>query len=241
MLKTTLKVDCFGMSDIGHVRENNEDAWKAIPKIGLFLVADGVGGQAGGEIAAQEAVHYLGESLPDLEKGEMTLAIQRANKWVFQKGREDPALRGMGTTICCLYFNDEEAVLGHVGDSRIYLLREGTLEQLTEDHSFFGELMSLDIMKPEEANHFPYKHILTKALGTKSTIEPTVTTLPVKENDIFLLCTDGLTNYVTDAEIREILIGEETLERGGYLLVDLAKKHGGGDNVTVLLVKIIRS
>ncbi|NGX54838.1 MAG: Serine/threonine phosphatase stp [Chlamydiae bacterium] len=241
MLKTTLKVDCFGMSDIGHVRENNEDAWKAIPKMGLFMVADGVGGQVGGQVASQEAVSYLGESFHDLEKGEMARTIQKTNAWIYQKGQGDPTLRGMGTTICCLYFKNEEAVLGHVGDSRIYLLREGALKQLTKDHSLFGELMSLDIMKPEEAKHFPYKHVLTKALGTKSTVEPSITTLPVEENDLFLLCTDGLTNYVSDQEIRGILVGEETLERGGYLLVDLAKKHGGGDNITVLLVKISRS
>lgn len=245
---TTYQVDSFGMSDIGLVRDHNEDVWAAYPDSGLFLLADGMGGHAAGEIAAQDSVQYFYELVkqwhptkqtsPDEAVSFFRESFQKVNASIYQKGQTDHSLSGMGTTLCILYFLRMHAIIAHVGDSRIYRLRAGVLEQLTEDHSLVSELISIGAMKPDDAESFPYKHILTRAIGTHTSVEPTVNYLNLQLSDSFLLCSDGLTNYVTDSEIEMILKTEGSLQEHASALINLANEHGGGDNITVVLVQV---
>lgn len=244
----TSQIACAGISDIGLVRDHNEDVWAAYPEYGLFVLADGMGGHAAGEIAADESVSYLHELVkkwhpskhtsPDDAIAFFREALIKVNTAIYQKGQQEPSLSGMGTTICALYFLDMHAILAHVGDSRIYRLRDRTLEQLTEDHSLVSELVSLGAMKENESESFPYKHILTRAIGTNSVVEPTVNYLSVYPEDRYLLCSDGLTNYVRDNELEAILNQDLSLDKQAQKLVALANEHGGGDNITLVLVKV---
>lgn len=248
MRGTMFQIHCFGISDIGLVREHNEDVWVAHPEEGLFILADGMGGHAAGEVAAKESVDYLYDlfqkSKTSNEKSVEEVcklfkdALQEVNTAVYKEGKADKNLEGMGTTICVLYLHHSEAILVHVGDSRIYRLRHQTLKQLTEDHSLVSELIAVGAVKSEEANTFPYKHILTRAIGTQPKVEPTVSSVTIESNDLFMLCSDGLTNYVKDHEIQEILSTSHSLEEKGKQLVHLANEHGGGDNITLILITL---
>jgi PPM family protein phosphatase len=246
VLHKTFQLESFGITDIGLVREHNEDVWAAYPDEKLFILADGMGGHYGGEIAAKEAIGHLftlvkkahlseGTSLEEV-KAFFKEAFFKVNAWIYEKGESREELKGMGTTLCSLFFHHHVAILAHVGDSRIYRLRERKLEQLTEDHSLVAELVSLGAMKPDQAETFPYKHILTKAIGTHQRVEPTIKSIEVAPHDVFMLCSDGMTNYATHRQIEEILTTEETLSSKGGALVDLALRQGGGDNITLILV-----
>ncbi|MCC5832996.1 MAG: Stp1/IreP family PP2C-type Ser/Thr phosphatase [Chlamydiales bacterium] len=248
MIQPTSLLDFAGISDIGLIRDHNEDVWAAYPERGLFLLADGMGGHAAGEVAASESVSYLHELVkkwhptkqtsPDEAVSFFRDALAKVNTSIYQKGEQEPSLSGMGTTICALYIHQMHAILAHVGDSRIYRLRDGILEQLTEDHSLVSELVSLGAMKAEEGETFAYKHILTRAIGTHPTVEPSVNYLKINPQDCYLLCSDGLTNYVSDPEIETLLSNTTTLAERAQALVDLANENGGGDNITLILVKI---
>lgn len=248
MVKGIFQLEAFGLSDVGLVREHNEDVWASFPGIGLFVLADGMGGHAAGEVAARSAVDLLHELViqwnppTTLNREEATsffrVAFGTINDLILKRGQNSDALKGMGTTLNALYFLNHEAVISHVGDSRVYLLRQEKLKQLTEDHSLVSELLALGAMQPEDAKTFPYKHILTRAMGTHPSVEPTICSIPVKPNDLFLLCSDGLTNYVTDNEIAFILQENNELSQKGRRLIELSNKHGGGDNITLILVDV---
>lgn len=248
VFQPTSQIDCAGISDIGLIRDHNEDVWAAYPECGLFVLADGMGGHAAGEIAADESVSYLHELVVKWHPTRQTSpdeaivffrdALMKVNSAIYQKGQQEPSLSGMGTTICALYLFQMFAIVAHVGDSRIYRLRKGVLEQLTEDHSLVSELVSLGAMKADESETFPYKHILTRAIGTHPTVDPTVNYLKINPHDLYLLCSDGLTNYVNDSQIEAILNQDIPLADHAQSLVDLANEHGGGDNITLVLVKI---
>lgn len=246
MLKATYPFDYYGISDIGLVRDHNEDVWAAHPQMGVFALADGMGGHSAGEVAAKEAVDYVSQLIkkwkpteePTAEQMEAFLydALIETNQWIYQKAASDEALNGMGTTLCVLFILGKVAVLGHVGDSRIYRIRNTRLTQMTEDHSLVSEMQALGVMDHEEGRSFPYKHILTRAIGSHPMVEPTVSSISIQQRDLFFLCSDGLTNFVKDEEIKEILLKNISLEKKGKELVDLANEHGGGDNVTCILV-----
>jgi PPM family protein phosphatase len=246
VLNKTFQLESFGITDIGLVREHNEDVWAAYPDEKLFILADGMGGHYGGEIASKEAIEqlfilfkkeHLSErtSLEEV-KAFFKKAFFKVNTWIYEKGEGSEELKGMGTTLCSLFFHRHAAILAHVGDSRIYRLRSGKLQQLTEDHSLVAELVSLGAMKPEQAEDFPYKHILTKAIGTHPKVEPTITSVEVEPHDVFMLCSDGMTNYANHGQMEEILKTDETLTSKGTGLVALALREGGGDNITLILV-----
>lgn len=248
MLNTTFEINYFGISDIGLVREHNEDVWLACPEKGLFLLADGMGGHSAGEIAAKEAVDRLLELFvkwgpsrsvdPDFAETFFYDAFMKVNAQIYGQGQTDHSLHGMGTTLCALYFIQSHVIVAHVGDSRIYRYRKPLLNQLTEDHSLASELLALGTMKSRDVEKFPYKHILTRAIGTHPSVEPAVNSIEIESKDLFLLCSDGLTNYVTDKEIGTILNQPLSLKERGRQLVDLAKEHGGGDNITLVLAQI---
>lgn len=245
------RVAAFGISDIGLVRHNNEDYWAAIPEINFYVLADGMGGHRAGEVAAQEAVKSLcsivKKSLMKPEAKELSLeevqgiigmAIEHCNAVVYQMGRSDYALRGMGTTLCCLLFHPTGLICGHVGDSRIYRLRSRTLEQITRDHSLLFDLVETGQLDERQASEFMYKNIITKAVGTESFLEPSVHIQDLQQGDIYLMCTDGLSDMLSAKDIEIALNMNSSLEETGHRLVNTANARGGYDNVTVVLTKV---
>lgn len=239
----------FGMSDVGLVRTNNEDVFLSLKDHAFFAIADGMGGHKAGEVAAKEAVRFVGASIEELfvssERNwnifDLTafnkLCIENANSWVHHLGRKKKHCKGMGTTICTLLFHERSLIYGHVGDSRIYRFREGFLEQLTEDHSLTNQMIARGQIQKDSTETLQYKNVLTRALGTQSEVEAEIHIAPVNPHDIYLMCSDGLTDQVSDDEIARILSKHEDIKKGTAALIDRAKEVGGHDNVTVVLVK----
>lgn len=244
-------VAVFGLSDVGLVRQKNEDVWAEIPQWGLYLLADGMGGHRAGEVAAKETVatlaDLLGKMLCSLPDGATDLfatgscirqAIEQVNRTIYELSKTEHCLKGMGTTLCCLKIHEEGLIYAHVGDSRIYRMRSGDLEQLTEDHSLLRELISAGQIREQNAGDFLYKNIITKAIGTEPIVEPSVAMRDLEPNDLFLLCSDGLSDLLQKEVIEEILQNTEDLTRSASKLVEAAKACGGYDNITVVLIKV---
>lgn len=244
------KVVAAGLSDIGLVRENNEDVWAEIPEKHLYILADGMGGHLAGEVAAREAVDALialikGDVGAQMEKVSLeearhllTACINEVNAHVYRKGRRDPSLRGMGTTLCCLYFHPKGLLYGHVGDSRIYRMRGEKLSQLTKDHSLLRELVDLGELSERQAEEFVYKNIITKAIGTEPSVEPSVQKCEIVDGDLYLMCSDGLSDLLSRIEIEAILKANTSIKKATQELVAVAKEKGGHDNITVVIAKI---
>lgn len=250
MPTTQFKIQACDLSDVGLVRQNNEDLCSQLPSHRFFLLADGMGGHQAGEVAAREAIMTLnllvrkwhedvsakkdvGSSLDFIR-----YALEQANRIVFEMSHTDPSLKGMGTTICLLYFLDNRVIYAHVGDSRIYRFQNKKLEQITKDHSLLRELIDLGQVNEEEANHFMYKNIITKAIGTESDVEPTVKFDNLADRDLFLMCSDGLSDMVSSLEIEEIINKNPDIQRAAKALISAAKKKGGHDNISVLLAQV---
>ncbi|NGX50259.1 MAG: Serine/threonine phosphatase stp [Chlamydiae bacterium] len=244
------KLSSCGISDVGLVRGNNEDALRMVEEHGLFVLADGMGGHKAGEIAAKEAVGFVCTSIKErfmmsdenLNIFELSsfsrLCIENANSWVHHLGQKRVACKGMGTTLCTLLFHEHSIIYGHVGDSRIYRYRKGVLKQLTEDHSLKNQLIAQGQVVEGDAIKYPYKNVLTRAIGTQSEVEAEIHIAPVTPDDIYLMCTDGLTDQVRDDEIGNILSHSPDLSSASSSLVKRANEEGGQDNVTVLMVKV---
>jgi protein phosphatase len=227
------------MTDPGRRRHRNEDHFVCEPP--LFAVADGMGGAQAGEVASGLAAAVLEEADGD-ERGEerVTSLIQEANRRVFQRSSEDLAASGMGTTMTVALVDMSEAsiAVGHVGDSRAYRVRNGELEQLTEDHSLVGELMRSGKLSPEEAESHPQRSVITRALGTEPDVDVDAFTVPVAAGDVYLLCSDGLSSMIPDREILAVLSGADDLDEAAAALIDAANEGGGEDNITVVLFEI---
>lgn len=244
------KVMSVGLSDRGLVRENNEDVWGEVPDVRFYALADGMGGHRAGEVAAKEAVatlcnfikKYVGKKkeLP-LEEARMAIrhAIEEANSVVFKMGSSEEQLMGMGTTLCCVLFIDKKVLYAHVGDSRIYRLRNKKLELLTNDHSLLRELIDLGQLGQYQIAEFLYKNILTRAIGTEPSVDPTINSADVMEGDLYLMCTDGLSDLLFREEIESILNKAKTTKEAVSQLVINAKEKGGYDNITAVLMKVI--
>lgn len=245
------KVIAYGISDIGLVRQNNEDSWALLPELNFFILADGMGGHRAGEVAATEAVKALSDHFQqtlaiagsqlslDEAYGLIQLSIEHANHDVYQLSRSDLALRGMGTTLCCIYFHPKGVIFAHVGDSRIYRLHNKSLQLLTKDHSLLKELVDLGQVDEQNLGEFLYKNIITKAIGTEKSIEPSIQICDVANQDIFLMCTDGLSDMLSLKEIEIILNETPHIESAAKKLVEQAKGNGGFDNITIVIAKII--
>lgn len=239
----------FGLSDIGLSRPNNEDVWVALKEFGFFALADGMGGHKAGEIAAKEAIDDLATSVqtilssPPQNCPELVIslrsAIEKANRKVYSLGKQAPTLNGMGTTLCCLLWLDDAVIYAHVGDSRIYRLREGRLDQLTRDHSLFAKWLSFGKRAEECETPFPYKNVITRAIGTTKKANPEIAVASVLPGDLFFLCSDGLSDVLTDEEIEKILDRSETLSLAETRLIEKAKIKGSHDNITVLLIQYV--
>jgi len=237
------------VSDTGRRRMRNEDQYVCEPP--LFAVADGMGGAQAGEVASGLAAAVLNEAAPDgdagffaqaAERGEERVAslIQEANRRVFQRSSEDESTSGMGTTMTVALVDGDRIAFGHVGDSRAYRVRGGELEQLTDDHSLVGELVRSGRLSPEEAESHPQRSVITRALGTEPDVDVDTFTIEAEPDDLYLICSDGLTDMVSPRELQSLLVEHDgDLDATARALVAAANAGGGEDNITVVLFQIV--
>jgi protein phosphatase len=233
-----MDIRAAGRTDIGRKRQNNEDSLLVDDRLGLYVVADGIGGQSGGEVASRMAVESLRDRVKGGEGGSTALVagFQAANNGILTAARATPALESMGTTMTALLVERDTVQVAHVGDSRAYLLRDGQLEQLTDDHGLVAEQVRAGLVTPDQARRSPYRHIITRALGMGTALQVDVRSVQVRRGDLFLLCTDGLTEMVGDEMLAGILSGRRPDEAADQL-VAAANANGGVDNITVVVVR----
>lgn len=228
----------YGATNVGKVRKNNEDAFKISDKENIYLLADGMGGHLGGEFASSMAVQDLEKLLIDVRnKTEIKEAIEEVNRKIYQKSLEDENLSGMGTTLSMVKILEDHLYFANIGDSRIYRLKDGSLTQLTIDDSYVNYLLEVGAITSDQAKDHPKKNVLLKALGTTEDIEVFVQEIQWQEDDLYLLCSDGLTNMLDEEEIQEILSSHEAKEAVD-ILIDRALGRGGKDNITVIVLTI---
>ncbi len=228
---------------VGMRRQANEDRYAIVPGLGLYLVADGMGGHRAGQVASQLAAEAAIRAVEALRCASVSLAerlshaVACANREIFTAAQSKPEFSGMGTTFVGMLFAGERLALAHVGDSRAYLLRHGRLRGLTDDHSIVAELLRRHEISEADALEHPHRHVLTRALGVRSRTEPDLAEMTPLAGDVLILCSDGLTTHVADREIAERVGDEQDLESAANGLVDSANRAGGLDNITVLLVR----
>ncbi|MDC0681806.1 MULTISPECIES: PP2C family protein-serine/threonine phosphatase [Sorangium] len=248
-----LHIEAAGESDVGHQREHNEDSFAVDLDLGLFVVADGIGGAAGGEVASRMAVDIVRSYCKDGE-GEITQptgydeevtplelrlvsSIWRANERIFEVGQRDPLCYGMGTTFAGVYVDGSSACIAHVGDSRVYRYRKHRLERLTEDHSLWNEHLHSGEQLPDDVDPLLARNVVTRALGMGKTVDVATRVERPEAGDLLLICSDGLSGPVSEPEIAELLAQESDLAATARSLIDRANQHGGPDNVTCVLVR----
>ena len=242
-----MEFEMSGVTHQGMVRINNEDTISVLPDLGIAILADGMGGHQAGEVASSMAVEMIKQYYSDGELDtrsdndveHLVEAIELANTAVFELSQERPECAGMGTTIVVCQFVNGRVYAGHVGDSRLYRLRDSELEQITRDHSVVQELVSRGFMSQEEANNSMNKNLVTRALGIEASVEADINEAPYQSGDIYLLCSDGLSDVVSDDRIQDTLITNlDSLETATQQLIDDANSAGGPDNISVVLVRI---
>jgi PPM family protein phosphatase len=223
---------------VGLVRKGNEDSYLINGDLGLFVVADGMGGHEAGEVASVLAVKTLEKALiaSGNQEGALKAGIQQANSEIYRQAQENPRFHGMGTTITAVHYFGGQVYIGHVGDSRAYLIRGGQATLLTRDHSLVNELLRCGQITQEEAENHPQKHIVTRALGTEPSVEVDILSPVIEQEDKVLLCSDGLSNLIKGEEIAEIMHNHAT-SPALQTLKQLALDRGGFDNITALLVE----
>jgi serine/threonine protein phosphatase PrpC len=241
--QTGLKLDVAALSDVGCQRANNEDSFGYDLAHQVFVVCDGMGGMAAGELASSTAVSSLLENFARLaasgaSAGERLFrSILHAHQQVCALARQDETLQGMGTTLVAACVDDRNLIIGNVGDSRAYFLRGGACAQVTHDHSFVAEQVRIGAMNEEQAGASPLKSLITRAIGQLDPVEPDIFTAAIEPGDILLLTSDGLTRYADADAIAALVLGSSSLEQACQTLVDTAKSQGAVDNVTCLLLQ----
>ena len=237
--KRTLRaVEHAALTDVGRQREGNEDSMLVQPP--LFVVADGMGGAQAGEVASGIAVDTLADVPAEPHNAEEALveSITQANGRIYAKAQEDRALAGMGTTITATLVHDGKVTIGHVGDSRAYRYREGEFAQLTDDHSLVAELERHGKLTAAEARVHPQRSMILRALGIGDEVEVDTYCFEGREDDVFLLCSDGLAGVVHDEVMAEVLSSADSLELAAQELIDIANLSGGPDNITTVLFRL---
>ncbi|MCG8592327.1 MAG: Stp1/IreP family PP2C-type Ser/Thr phosphatase [Proteobacteria bacterium] len=230
-------------TDVGLRRRVNEDRYALAPDLGLYLVADGMGGHTAGQVASQLAAEAAVAAIRTLEGASVSLAeklryaVAYANREIYNAAQIQPELQGMGTTLVTLLAAGGRAALAHVGDSRAYLIRGGRIRQLTDDHSLVAELLRRREITEDVARAHPHRHVLTRALGVRRAVEPDLNELSPVAGDVFVMCSDGLTNHVRDEEIADLATAEPDPQLSCDRLVELANSRGGEDNTTLVLVR----
>jgi len=253
-LKT--RIHAWGSSDVGMKRDHNEDSYLMAPDMGLYVVADGMGGHAGGELASSLSVTTIDKHVRNqrslLERGTthpepmerspvaklLSDAVHAACNAVFARAQRDPQLRGMGTTTTAMLFHDQHAFIAHVGDSRAYLIRDGRITQLSEDHSLVNEQVKAGLITEAQARTSRFKNIITRSIGFDADIEVDVIAVEVKAGDAYLLCSDGCSNLVADDEICSI-VHEQFLHQVPGALIELGNSRGGDDNSTIVIGYVV--
>jgi protein phosphatase len=238
------------MTDVGRRRNHNEDNFLINDKLQLYVVCDGMGGHAGGEVASAIAVHTIEESfftmdwsayeaseLDSLAQEQIKFSVLLAGRKIFEVAEANPSFKGMGTTCVAMFVCDDVVYIGHVGDSRCYLVRQGNVDQITEDHSWVNQQILAGKLTEEKAKNHPYKNVITRSLGFKENVEVDVIKVPMTQGDQFLLCSDGLSNLVEGDEIRDLLL-EHSPQAAARQLINLACERGGDDNITVLILRV---
>jgi serine/threonine protein phosphatase PrpC len=252
----SMRVRFSGESHVGMTRAHNEDAIHLPVDERLVIVADGMGGHASGEVASRMAVETVVEYFRETAEEQvltwpfkvdrqggadttrLVTAIKLANVKIHETAQRDPACKGMGTTIVAALFRDDGIVVGHVGDSRLYRIRDGAIAQLTEDHSLINDYIKMKRMTADEASSWPHKNVIVRALGMKDSVQVDVHTEQPRLGDCYLLCSDGLSGMLPDELILEIVKGETDLDQAAEHLVTAANNAGGKDNITVVLARI---
>jgi PPM family protein phosphatase len=252
-----MKLRYAGMTHVGMKRTHNEDAFCVLPEESLYIVADGMGGHASGEVASQMAVEtvtsffrmttrdeevtwpFKEEKNLRYDENRLVAGIKFSNQRIYEAAAREARFKGMGTTIVTAFFTQGGAYLGHVGDSRGYRIRDQRIEQITDDHSLLNDYIKANKLTPEEIEHFPHKNVIVRALGMKETVQVDVNRLDPKPNDYYLLCSDGLSSMINDDKILELVIGSRDLDHACESLIKAANDNGGTDNITVTLVQFV--
>lgn len=255
-----MRIEVAGTTHVGMKRVHNEDNFLLLPEQNLFVVADGMGGHASGEVASKLAVDELAEffrmtsedqdatwpfkmdKTRNYDENRLATAIKLANARIFEQASSDPKFKGMGTTIVSIHFSQNQAYVGHVGDSRVYSFRDGQLKQITEDHSLLNEYIKSKRLSPDEVEGFAYKNVILRALGMKDTVAVDTAHNEPKDGDLYLLCSDGLSGMVPDPLMSELLVQNATdLQKACDALIEAANKAGGTDNVTCIVLRFHKS
>ncbi len=254
MAAPTLKIDARGITDVGQRRDHNEDAFLVDEPLGLFIVADGMGGHAGGGTASrlavetiQAAVRHARDAEPEIFGASAPVedsavpdvlreAVEEACAVIFRTAQGSPELAGMGTTVTAALVDGRIAYVAHVGDSRCYLLREGRIYQVSEDHSLVNEQLKAGAISPDEAKHSRFRNIITRSVGFEQQVQVDLMGLELEAGDALVVCCDGLSNLVDDDEILHI-VEESTIDLAPGRLVALANDRGGDDNITVIVIR----
>lgn len=244
-----------GKTDIGLVRKVNEDSFlceklEGVEDSYMHIVADGMGGHNAGEVASsmavQEVAAYIRQNIEVLQHGDKEIqdlirsAILHANNKVYKTSIINSNCLGMGTTLSMVLVKGSSMYIGHVGDSRVYLIRDNEISRLTEDHSLVAELIKAGSIKPEEADHHPQRNVITRALGTEYTLDPDVSQEEIKQGDLILICSDGLSNAVCEADMVGAAVSSTDLNELCEVLVNKAKENGGYDNITVVVIQMCK-
>jgi serine/threonine protein phosphatase PrpC len=254
-----LQIQSGARTDLGRVRKNNEDCFAIDPSLQLYVLSDGMGGQAHGEVASNLAVETIlthcrqaeksaatpifGQSSTEVSErtNRLASAIHLANRKIFESAASNPEQKGMGATIVAAWIEAQRLSIAHVGDSRVYLLRGGSMDQLTADHSLVAEKVRVGILTPQEADASEMQSVLTRAVGTNNSVEVDTDEQVLLAGDFLLLCSDGLTRMLTDPEIASTLLTSASAQESADRLVDLANENGGVDNVTVIVLQAVEN
>ena len=242
-----MQLEYAARSDVGMIRSGNEDSFfaDADQARGLFIVADGMGGHAAGEVASEMAVQIVARELGgvrDLQdaavESRVASSLRNANGAIFQRTIAESDKQGMGTTASVLILSGRRYLIGQVGDSRVYLLRNGELRQLTKDHSYVQEQVDAGFLTPEQARYHPYSNVITRCVGASESVEPDVYRGEARAGDVFLVASDGLTGMVDDRRLQQLLLARATTDRIVQALISEANGRGGLDNITAIVVRV---
>lgn len=252
-----MKIVAQEKTDKGNVRENNEDFFCVEDAIGLYAVADGIGGLAAGEIASRMAIDVIRDYINNPQKKNVSgikncsgyseetnnicMAVKLANKAIYEASNSAPEFHGMGTTIATVLIKEDRLSIAHAGDSRVYLVRGNNIEQLTDDHSLVAEQMGNDFLIEIMGENSNMKNIITRSLGAQIDVDVAINEMTLFNGDILILCSDGLTTMVPDRDILSIVTSTNNTQKACDMLIDLAKKNGGRDNITVIVIYIYKN
>jgi len=253
-----MKVQFAGQTDVGLKRGHNEDSFFLMAEQNLYMVADGMGGHSAGEVASRMAVETVAQFFRDTaededvtwpykldkshsyEENRLATGVMLANRRIHESAATNAQQKGMGTTVIGVHFVRDGIIIGHVGDSRVYRVRNGAIDQLTEDHSLLNDYIKMKDLTPEEIENFPHKNVIVRALGMKESVQVDVLTYRPEVGDYYVLCSDGLCGMISDDEIcQRVLDNGEDLEAACQSLIDGANAAGGTDNITAVVLRII--